>query len=116
MEQAAIPVFSPHLGDDTLQAVAEAFRVGWIGMGATTKAFEDTLQSYLGTDRHVVATMTGTAALHLALRLAGISQGDEVILPSFNYIADIQAILWCGAQPVFCDIDDRTLSMDPSRV
>jgi dTDP-4-amino-4,6-dideoxygalactose transaminase len=116
MEQAPIPVFAPHLGIDTLKAVTDAFNVGWIGMGATTKAFEESLQSYLATDRHVVATMTGTAALHLGLLLAGMKPGDEVILPSFNYIADVQAILWCGATPVFCDIDESTLALDPSRV
>jgi dTDP-4-amino-4,6-dideoxygalactose transaminase len=116
MEQASIPVFAPHLGIDTLKAVTDAFNVGWIGMGATTRAFEDALQSYLQTDRHVVATMTGTAALHLGLLLAGVKPGDEVILPSFNYIADVQAILWCGAVPVFCDIDERTLALDPIRV
>lgn len=116
MEQAPIPVFAPHLGIDTLKAVTDAFNVGWIGMGATTKSFEEALQSYLCTDRHVVATMTGTAALHLGLLLAAVKPGDEVILPSFNYIADVQAIVWCGATPVFCDIDERTLSLDPSRV
>ena len=116
MEQAAIPVFVPHLGVDTLKAVTDAFNVGWIGMGATTQAFENALQNYLATDRHVVATMTGTAALHLGLLLAGPTAGDEVILPSFNYIADVQAILWCGAIPVLCDVDERTLALDPLRV
>ena len=116
MEQAPVPVFTPHLGVDTLKAVTDAFHVGWIGMGATTKAFEDALQSNLQTDRHVIATMTGTAALHLGLLLAGVQPGDEVILPSFNYIADVQAILWCGATPVFCDIDERTLGLDPTHV
>jgi dTDP-4-amino-4,6-dideoxygalactose transaminase len=116
MEQAAIPVFQPHLGPDTLAAVADAFDIGWIGMGATTKAFEDALQKHFETDRHVVATMTGTVALHLGLLLAGVGAGDEVIVPSFNYIADVQAIVMCGATPVFCDIDERTLALDPSRV
>lgn len=116
MEQAEIPVFRPHLGPDTLQAVAEAFEVGWIGMGATTKAFEDALQAHFQTDRHVVATMTGTAALHLALRLAGVGPGDEVIVASFNYIADVQAIVMCGGIPVFCDIEESSFGLDPSRV
>jgi dTDP-4-amino-4,6-dideoxygalactose transaminase len=111
-----IPVFMPHLGIDTLKAVTDAFNVGWIGMGATTREFEQALQAYLETDRHVVATMTGSAALHLGLLLAGVGPGDEVILPSFNFIADVQAILWCGGEPVFCDIDPRTLALDPLRV
>lgn len=116
MASETIPVFVPHLGIDTLKAVTDAFDVGWIGMGATTQEFENALQRILQTDRHVVATMTGSAALHLGLLLAGIGEGDEVILPSFNFIADVQAILWCGAMPVFCDIDERTLGLDPLRV
>lgn len=116
MEQASIPVFVPQIGADTLKAVAEAFEMGWLGMGATTQQFEMALQSWLKTDRNVVATMTGTAALHVGLLLAGVREGDEVIVPSFNYIADIQAIVWCGARPVFCDIDERTLALDPGRV
>ncbi|MHC4948386.1 MAG: DegT/DnrJ/EryC1/StrS family aminotransferase [Planctomycetota bacterium] len=114
MEQAAIPVFEPHLGVDTLKAVTDAFDVGWIGMGATTRAFEQALAARLGTDRPVVATMTGTDALHLALRLAGVGPGDEVILPSFNFIADVQAVLWTGAEPVFADIEETTLGLDPA--
>jgi dTDP-4-amino-4,6-dideoxygalactose transaminase len=116
MEQAQIPVFKPWLGQDTRQAVADAFDVGWIGMGASTLAFERALQAFLQTDRHVTAVMTGTAALHLGLLLADVGSGDEVILPSFNYIADVQAIVMAGATPVFADIDPRTLSLDPARV
>ena len=116
MDKNTIPVFSPHLGIDTLKAVTDAFDVGWIGMGATTQALEQALQQKLGTDRHIVATMTGSAALHLGLLLAGVGSGDEVILPSFNFIADVQAIVWCGATPVFCDIEERSCGLDPLRV
>jgi dTDP-4-amino-4,6-dideoxygalactose transaminase len=116
MESAAIPVFQPHLGIDTVKAVLDALDVGWLGMGATTRQFEESLQQWLGTDRHVVATMTGSAALHLGLLLAGVGPGDEVILPSFNFIADVQAVLWCGATPVFCDIEEQTLGLDPERI
>ncbi|HWB19160.1 MAG TPA: aminotransferase class I/II-fold pyridoxal phosphate-dependent enzyme, partial [Phycisphaerales bacterium] len=112
MEQAAIPVFMPYLGPDTLRAVEKAFEIGWIGIGATTADFECAIADKLHTNRHVVATMTGTAALHLGLRLAGVGPGDEVIVGSFNYIADVQAIVMCGAQPVFCDIEEQTHSLD----
>jgi hypothetical protein len=64
----------PHLGVDTRKAVSDTFDIGWIGMGATTQQFEKSLQTRLHTDRHVVATMTGTAALHLGLRLAGVGE------------------------------------------
>ncbi|NNF44464.1 MAG: DegT/DnrJ/EryC1/StrS family aminotransferase [Phycisphaerales bacterium] len=116
MQQPSVPVFQPHLGVDTVKAVTDAFDVGWIGMGAETRGFESDLQATLGTDRPVVATMTGTSALHLATRFAGVGPGDEVIMPSFNFVADVQAVAWTGATPVFADIDDRTLALDPSRV
>lgn len=67
METADVPVFMPHLGSDTRAAVNDAFDVGWIGMGAATAAFERRLEEHLGGSRRVVATMTGTAALHQAL-------------------------------------------------
>ncbi len=103
-----IPVFQPHIGDDTLDAVREAFDIGWLGMGATTAAFERGIAEYIGVgERHVIATNTGTSALHIAVALADIGPGDEVIVPSFNFVADHQAISAEGASPVFCDIRER---------
>lgn len=112
-----IAVFEPYLGHDTLAAVATAFHDRWLGMGATTRAFEVELERYIGgTDRRVVATNTGTSALHLALLAAGAQPGVEVIVPSFNFVADHQAITATGATPVFCDIDEQTLGMSPACV
>src|SRR6185503_17175282 len=94
-------------------AAQEALEMGWLGMGSYVGAFESALTSFFETsDRYVAAVSTGQAALHLALLVAGVGPGDEVITPAFNNIADFQAILACGAQPVFCDIDDRTLCID----
>jgi dTDP-4-amino-4,6-dideoxygalactose transaminase len=93
----------------------DTFR-SFLPISALTLEFERALAAYLKTDRHVIATMTGSAALHLGLLLAGVGTGDEVILPSFNYIADVQAILWCGAVPVFCDVCEDDYSLDPARV
>lgn len=108
-----IPVFVPHIGPDTLAHVGEAFDVGWLGMGAATKEFEERIQAFLGCpDRHVVAVNTGTSALHVALLAAGVQPGDEVIVPSFNYVADHQAIRMAHAEPVLCDIRDDNLGMD----
>jgi len=82
-------------------------------MGAITKEFEERIATFLGLDnRYVVATNTGTSALHLALRVAGIGPGDEVITPSFNYVADHQAIRMTGANVVMCDIRDDNLGID----
>ena len=108
-----IPVFAPHIGVDTVKHVTDALHVGWLGMGATTKEFEDRIAEYLGLKgRFVVATNTGTSAFHIALRAAGIGPGDEVITPSFNYVADHQAIRAAGAEPVLCDIRDDNLGID----
>jgi len=108
-----IPVFAPCIGKDTLDHVANAFDVGWLGMGASTKEFEDRIAEFLELKkRYVVTTNTGTAALHIALRACGIGPGDEVITPSFNYVADQQAIRMAGANVVMCDIRDDNLGID----
>jgi dTDP-4-amino-4,6-dideoxygalactose transaminase len=108
-----IPVFQPFINSDTLAYVTRAFEVGWLGMGASTKEFEEKISHYLGLkNRFVVATNTGTSALHIALRAAGIGPGDEVITPSFNYVADHQSILMAGADVVMCDIQDDNLGID----
>ena len=108
-----IPVFVPHIHADTIKHLMDALEVGWLGMGATTKEFEERISAYLGLqDRFVVATNTGTSALHIALIAAGVGPGDEVITPSFNYVADHQAIRMAGAEVVMCDIRDDNLGMD----
>lgn len=112
-----IPVFSPALGIDTIKHLADALHVGWLGMGAITKEFEDLISEYLGLNRrHVIATNTATSALHLALRIAKIGKGDEVITPSFNCVADQQSILNAGAEVVMCDIKEDNLGIDCEKV
>ena len=106
-----------HIGADTKQHVNDALDVGWLGMGATTRDFEERIGAFLELkDRFVAVTNTGTSAFHIALRAAGIGPGDEVITPSFNYVADHQAIVATGAAPVLCDVEDATLGLDPDKV
>src|SRR5262245_1632958 len=101
--QPPIPVFQPHIGVDTVKSVVDALRARWLGMGTTTQIFEQGIARYLGLhDRHVLATNTGTSALHLGLLAAGVGPGDEVITPAFNFVADHQAIVATGATPVLC--------------
>ena len=117
MASSHLPVFIPSIGVDTIKAVTDAFDVGWLGMGASTLEFEQRIAAYLGIgERRVLATNTGTSALHIALKLAGVGPGDEVIVPSFNFIADHQAILACGGVPVLCDIRDDDFGADPAAV
>lgn len=111
MEQ--IPVFKPLIENDEIQAAVESLELGWLGMGACVGKFEEALKEFIGVDdRHVVAVNTGHSALHLAMLLIGLKPGDEVITPSFNNIADFQAILAVGAEPVLCDIREDTLCID----
>jgi len=108
-----IPVFKPLIEQEEFAAAHDALELGWLGMGSYVSEFENGIRDLIGApDRHVAAVSTGHAALHLALMLIGVGPGDEVITPSFNNIADFQAILATGAEPVFCDIDDRTLCID----
>jgi dTDP-4-amino-4,6-dideoxygalactose transaminase len=108
-----IPVFQPLIEEEEYAASRAALELGWLGMGSYVNQFEEAVRIFLGaTDRYVAAVSTGHAALHLALLVAGTGAGDEVITPSFNNITDFQAILATGAEPVFCDIDDRTLCID----
>jgi dTDP-4-amino-4,6-dideoxygalactose transaminase len=111
--EGRVPVFVPYVGVDTLKHLTDALDVGWLGMGATTKEFEERIAAYLGLrDRYVVCTNTGTSALHIALLAAGIGPGDEVITPSFNYVADHQAIRATGAEVVMCDVHEDDLGLD----
>jgi dTDP-4-amino-4,6-dideoxygalactose transaminase len=99
------------LGEAELAAVREAFDYGYFGLAGKVVAFEQALAAYLGAP-HVVATNTGTSALHLALDAAGIGPGDEVIVPSLTYVACFQAISATGARPVACDVHPDSLLMD----
>ena len=112
-----IPVFAPCLGIDTMKHLTDALDVGWLGMGSTTKRFEDNLSKYFNLKkRFVLATNSATSALHLGLKVMGIKPGDEVITPSFNCIADAQAIGWTGAKVVLCDIKEKDLGIDCEKV
>ena len=109
----SVPVFQPTIGKDTIAYLSKAIKIGWLGMGKTTKEFENQISNYLNLkNRYVVCTNTGTSALHIALKLAGIGKGDEVITPSFNYVSDHQAIKLAGADVVMCDIRDDNLGID----
>lgn len=113
MSPEKIPVFKPLIEKEEIEASRKALALGWLGMGSYVHEFEEAIKKFINaSDRHVVALSTGHAALHLGLIVAGVGPGDEVITPSFNNIADFQAILATGAEPVFCDIHDNTLCID----
>lgn len=112
-----IPVFLPCLTDAEIKAATEALNLRWLGPGSYVKEFEEVLANFLNIEPwQVIAVNTGTSAVHMALELCDVSHGDEVITPSFNNIADFQMIRAMQANPVFCDIEEDTLTIDPSKI
>ena len=110
-----IPITKPYLGEEEAQAAAEAIRTGWIAQGPLVARFEEAIAARLGV-AHVVATSNCTTSLHVALLCSGVGPGDEVICPSFSFIATANAVLYTGARPVFVDIDPRTYNIDPAAI
>ena len=110
-----IPITRPSVGDAEANAAADAVRSGWLSQGPRVQQFEAAVAAYVGA-KHAVATSNCTTALHLALLAAGVGPGDEVICPSFSFIATANAVLYTGATPVFVDIDPRTYNLDPSLI
>lgn len=110
-----VPLSNPDLGGNEEKYVIEAIRSGWIGTGPFIKRFENEFAELCGT-RTAIVCANGTVALHLALRTIDIQPGDEVIVPSFTYIATANAVRYCGARPVFVDVDPDTWCMDPECV
>ncbi|BAP55036.1 DegT/DnrJ/EryC1/StrS aminotransferase [Thioploca ingrica] len=110
-----IPLLIPWLGEEEINAVAKVIRSGWISQGPKVIEFENAMAQYVGT-KYAVATNACTSALHLALRLSGVGQGDKVICPSFTCMATANAIHHTGALPVFAEINPRTYNLDPEAV
>ncbi|MGI9081294.1 MAG: DegT/DnrJ/EryC1/StrS family aminotransferase [Thermoleophilaceae bacterium] len=111
-EDDPIPLARPHVGVREEELVLEVLRSRRLALGPTLPAFESALAAHLGVS-HVSAVASGTAALHLCIRAAGVSAGDEVVTTPFSFVASANCLLYEGARPVFCDIDPRTLNIDP---
>jgi dTDP-4-amino-4,6-dideoxygalactose transaminase len=105
----------PALDEREIEAVAETLRSGWLTTGPRTAELERRMGDYLGAE-HVLAVSSCTAALHLSLVALGVGPGDEVITTSVTWPATANVIVHCGATPVFADIRDDTLNIDPERV
>jgi len=106
-----IQVFKPSLGEEELQALAEIFKTGWIGLGPKTREFEEKFAEYVGS-KYAVALNSATAALHLSCLALGIGAGDEVLVPTITFVSTAHSAAYCGATPVFVDVDPETLTID----
>lgn len=108
-----IPLAQPVLGSEEEELVLEVLRSGQLSLGPRVPAFENAFAGTIGT-RWASAVSSGTAGLHLALRAAGVSDGDEVITTPFSFVASANVALFERARPVFVDIDPVTLNLDPA--
>ncbi|WP_327680149.1 DegT/DnrJ/EryC1/StrS family aminotransferase [Kitasatospora sp. NBC_00458] len=112
---STIPVMIPWLGEEEAEAAAEAVRSGWVAQGPRVAEFERAFAEHLGAG-HAVAVSSCTTALHLALIGAGVGPGDEVVVPSFSFVATANAVTHTGAVPVFADVDPVTGNLTAATV
>ncbi len=110
-----IPIAKPNFNEKEKNAVASVLDSGWVVQGPRVAEFEEMICKYTGA-KFAKATTSCTTALHLALLASDIGPGDEVIVPSFTYVATANVIEYVGAKPVFVDIDIKTFNIDPSQV
>lgn len=115
-----IPINQPIIGQEELDSVAEVLKGATLTNpsldgGDQVQKFEDSLANYLGC-KHVVAVNSGTSALYASLLAMGVGSGDEVLVPSFTFVATVNAVLMTGATPVFVDISKNSYNIDPSNL
>ena len=108
-----IPLLKPFFDSHELEEIKKVLKSGWVSQGPKTREFEENAASYLGTG-HTIAVSNCTAALHLSLLTLGVGKGDEVLVADYTFPATGHAVLFCGAKPVFVDIDPKTYNMDPA--
>ncbi|WP_298345955.1 aminotransferase class V-fold PLP-dependent enzyme [uncultured Algibacter sp.] len=114
LTKTKIYLSSPHMGGSEQKFVNEAFSTNWIApLGPNVDGFENDIQTYLGGNKHVAALSSGTASIHLALKILGVTNGDEVLCQSFTFSASANPILYLGATPIFIDSEKDTWNISP---
>jgi perosamine synthetase len=112
MTEAPIPLARPDLGRRERELLSEVLDSGRLSLGPVQERFERDFAKWLGAE-DAVAVSSGTAALHLGVRILGWGEGDEVLTSPFSFVASANCVLYEGARPVFCDIDPVTLDLHP---
>ncbi len=112
-DEPALPLARPVIGRAEEEAVLAVLRSGQLSLGPRLRAFEEQFARRVGA-RQASAVSSGTAGLHLAVRAAGVSDGDEVVTSPFSFVASANAVVFERARPVFADIDPVTLTLDPA--
>ena len=111
-----IPISNPALVGNELKYVTDCVETSWVSsLGKYVTGFEEAFAEFCGTS-HAVTCSNGTTALHLALLALGVKPGDEIIVPTLTYVATANAVVYCGATPVFVDSEPETWNMDPTRI
>lgn len=106
-----IQLFKPYVSDEAIAAVEAVLRSGWIGLGPKTAEFESKFAEFVGA-RYAVGVNSATSALHLAAIVSGIGKGHEVLTTALTFVSTNHVLLYQESEPVFVDIDDRTLNID----
>ncbi len=114
-EPQPIPITAVKVGEEEKHRVLRVLDSGWLAQGQEVAAFEKRLARYTHAT-HAVATTSGTAALHVAVKALGLGPGDEVIVPAFTWVATPNVVVHCGATTVFCDVNLDTFNLDPGEL
>ena len=110
-----LPFHKPHITEEEINEVVDSLKNGWITMGKKTIEFENRFKDYIGS-KNAVAVNSGTAALHLALRVIGLKEGDEVIIPSTTFVATSEVVNYFNARPIMVDIEPNTHLIDVNKI
>ncbi len=108
-----IPLSRPSFDENEIRELESVLASGWVSQGPKVREFEETVARYLDV-KHAIAVTNCTAALHLALLSLGVGPGDEVLVADYTFPATGHAVLYCGAKPVFVDVDPGTYNIDPA--
>ena len=111
-----IPFHVPDIGDEEIAEVVDSLTSGWLTTGPKTRRFEADFANFIGGDVEALAVNSATSGLHLALEAIGIGPGDEVITSPFTFTATAEVIRYLGAHPVFVDVKEDTLNLDPAGI
>ena len=110
-----IPLLRPYFGSEELEEIQKVLNSGWVSQGPKVKEFEDKIAEYLGV-KYAIAVTNCTSALHLALLSIGIKKGAEVLVADYTFPATGHSVLYCGAKPIFVDVDLRTYNSNPELI
>jgi dTDP-4-amino-4,6-dideoxygalactose transaminase len=116
MQTPFLPFHLPEIGEEEIAEVVDALRSGWLTTGPKTKRFEEDFAQFIGAGVEAMAVNSATAGLHLALEAAGVGPDDEVITTTFTFTATAEVVRYLRANPVFVDVREDTLNIDPAQI